>query len=535
MVRAWIVIMIMVLAALPSAWLAGRAWSASAAPGTGDAFGLDLPQPDAPPEGVTWGRATADWAAIEPARGTFVWTELDAQVHAAGTAHLHLLVLLEHMPQWAALEPTAPQAVWLHQPPKEIADWALFVHAIVHRYLGRVSAWQVEPSLDLVDFRGTTADYREMLHVVRQESQHADSQALVVAASPGGLDLPYTKTMLTAAGGDFDAMMLYPHGRRPAELLEALGIMRTRLLSGGSHQLWLDGTGSVEPGQIAAAALAGGVVREFWPRLDPGVATAIRMLGGARFVGAVDRGPEIALFVFEKAAGSLAVAWAESGTHEVPIATTGAPALIGATGQPIAPSGAAGVVSLGAAPVFIHKPRPLARPRRGRRAAAGPPLIPIAPDRDFAKAPEVSAQLAAVNVEHGLYNQMFRTLPAGAVFPVTVDGIDAVRTNPSTNAVYLYFDVADTYAYFDDGRYDLLITVQVHRASAAQLVGFNLLYDSMTGYRFTPWQWVDAGAGWATYTARLTDAAFAHTWGWDFAINGAGDQKEPLVVRSVTP
>jgi len=100
--------------------------------------------------------------------------------------------------------------------------------------------------------------------------------------------------------------------------------------------------------------------------------------------------------------------------------------------------------------------------------------------------------------------------------------------------VYVYFNVDDTFAYFVDGRYDLVVTLQVHRASAAQRVGFNLMYDSMTGYRFSPWQWVDAGDGWATYTVRLTDAAFAKTWGWDFAVNAAGDQKEPLVVRSVS-
>jgi len=541
-VRAWIAVLLLVLVAAPFAWRAEPGWSAPAAadiPGAAGAFGVDLPQAGAVPDGVTWARATADWAQIEPARGTFVWTDLDAQVRAAASAHLHVVVLLEHTPQWAALEPAAPQPVWEHQPPKDIAAWAVFVHVAARRYLGRVSAWQVERSLDLVDFRGTTADYREMLHVVRQETQHSDSRALVVAASPGGVDLPYTKVMLAAAGGDFDALMLYPRGRTPAELtptvlLEALGAIRTRLATDGRHQLWLDGTASVDPVQIAASALAGGVVREFWPHFDPGLATAARLLDGARFVGAVDRGPDIAVFVFEKAAGPLVVGWAASGTHEVPIATSGAAAIVGPMGQPVAPSGAAGVVAVAPAPVFVTNPDPALVHDAAGAAAQGPPLIPVAPDRDFSKVPDVSTQLAAVNVEHGLYNQKFRTLPSGAVFPVTVEGTDAVRTNPTTDAVYLYFDVADTYAYFDDGRYDLLIAIQVHRASTAQLVGFNLLYDSMSGYRFTPWQWVDAGDGWATYTVRLTDAAFAHTWGWDFAVNAGGDRKEPLVVRSVT-
>jgi len=59
-------------------------------------------------------------------------------------------------------------------------------------------------------------------------------------------------------------------------------------------------------------------------------------------------------------------------------------------------------------------------------------------------------------------------------------------------------------------------------------------YDSMSGYRFTPRQWVEATQGWVTYAFRLPDAAFADTWGWDFAINAVGNRGENLVVHSVT-
>jgi len=545
-VRLWIVAIVMALVVAP---FSGRAPSVSSAAGAvasagaGDAFGVDLPpaptqgpaagSPAALPDGTSWGRAAADWALIEPARGKFAWADLDAQVRRATAGHFHLVLLLEHTPQWAALEPTAPQPVWEHQPPKDLADWAAFVRAVARRYEGRVAAWQVESSRDLAEFRGTTLDYQAMLHVVRQESQRVDSRALVVAASPSGLDLPYTKEMLARAGTDFDAIMLYPRGRRPEELLEALGAIRTRLLTDGRHQLWLDGASSADPVQIAASALAGGVVREFWPALDPGLDTAAQLLGGARFVGALNRGPEVAVLVFERGADALVVAWTGAGTQPVPIATTGPAEITGSTGQAIAASGSAGTVTVGPDPVFVTNPDPSLVQDAAGAAAQGPPLIPVAPGRDFSKAPDVSAQLGAVNVERGLYNQRFRTVPSGAVFPVTVEGTDAIRTDPNTDAVYVYFDVDGTFAYFDDGRYDILVTIQVHRASTAQRVGFNLLYDSMSGYRFTPWVWVDAGDGWATYTVRLTDAAFAHTWGWDFAVNAGGDRREPLVVRSV--
>ena len=144
-----------------------------------------------------------------------------------------MVVLLEHTPQWAALEPTAPQPVWEHQPPKDIADWAVFVHAAARRYLGRVAAWQVEPSLDLAEFRGTTADYQEMLHVVRQETQHVRfARARRGRVAERGRSAVHEGDA-GRAGGDFDAFMLYPRGRTPTELtptvlLEALGAIRTR-------------------------------------------------------------------------------------------------------------------------------------------------------------------------------------------------------------------------------------------------------------------------------------------------------------------
>lgn len=65
-------------------------------------------------------------------------------------------------------------------------------------------------------------------------------------------------------------------------------------------------------------------------------------------------------------------------------------------------------------------------------------------------------------------------------------------------------------------------------------MGFNLFYDSTGGYRYTPWQWVDARDAWITYTVGLADASMANTWGWDFAIGAAGNRSEDLVVRSVT-
>lgn len=163
------------------------------------------------------------------------------------------------------------------------------------------------------------------------------------------------------------------------------------------------------------------------------------------------------------------------------------------------------------------------------------PLLPVVgPDRDYSRSPEVYARLGSVGDERGLYNAPYRSRPNGAVEPVEIGGVEAVQTSAARRVTYVYFDVDDTFMYFSEGRVPVEIVVEVRGAGAPQRVGFNLLYDSTGGYRFTPWQWVDAHDGWVRYTVRLPDASMANTWGWDFAINTSGNRSEDLVVRSVT-
>jgi hypothetical protein len=510
-----------------------------------DEFGVDLASthdPEGSPAdpsavaaaGAAWVRVTADWPQLEPTRGTYAWAALDDQIRRATAAGERVAVLIKDTPRWAAPEPTAPESVWRHQPPRRIADWTAFVAAAAERYRGKVSAWQIEPAIGLSTYRGTPEDYRAMLHVAREEVRRADPRALLVAASPSGIDLPFIKAMLASDSDDFDAIMLYPQGRTPEDVLEALGAIRSRVLTDAHHQIWLSALPEwgAEP-RLAVAALAGGVSREFWPRLDSSLATVLRLVGAARFVGPLDRGPGVVALVFTNGASPVAVLWSLGAIHTVSLATAGSPNAVGATGQAVSP-GAGSMFPVGPDPVFVSDPAPSVVAEAEQAARQGTSWAVRDARHDFSHAASVSAQLGATDVEHGLYNQRLRSLRAGDVVPVEVDGVQAVRTDQSRDAVYVFFDVDHSYVYFVDGRYDLIVTVQVHRASAPQQVGFNLFYDSMSGYRFTPWQWVDAGQGWATYTFRLTDADFSSTWGWDFAVNGAGDKKENLIVRAVT-
>ena len=521
-------------------------------------FGFDL-GPNGDPasvarEGGKRVRISADWSELEPARGKFVWRALDATVDRAVGAGLRTVVVLTNTPKWAALDSGAPESVWRHQPPRNVADWARFVGAAATRYRGRVSAWQVEPVLDFPVFRGTFRDYAEMLHAARLAVRQADPQAQVVAASSSGLDLSYVKSLFARSGDDFNALVLVPTRRTPEEVLEALGVIHARIAPDSRHELWLDGADAGGPSaspddavgnqmiRMAASGIAGGVSQEFWsgrqlaPRWAPLRGTLIRILESAHLVGWLPRGAGLYAFVLTGGPLPVAVMWSAGEEQAVPVAFDGAPRITTATGGDAAPVTRDGkpAVPVGRSPVLVQGLAPSVLAEAAQAAQQGPFPIPRDSAHDFSRAETVSVTLGPVNDERGLYNQRFRSLPAGAVVPLTVDGADAVRTDAAKDAVYVYLDVDHSFAYFIDGREDLLITIEVHRAKASQQVGFNLLYDSMTGYRFTSWQWIEAGSGWVKYAIRLTDAGFSSAWGWDLAINGAGDKREPLVVRSVT-
>jgi hypothetical protein len=518
--------------------------AAPAAARAADRFGVDLAWPANPigarvqpstvsTVGAGWVHLTVNWDTLEPARGKFAWPLLDdAIARAAGE---HILVTIQRTPKWAALTPNAAEPVWSHQPPQSIADWSVFMRAIATRYRGKVAAWQVESPLEFATYRGTTRDYLDMLHAARVEIRQVDRNALVAASTPVGLDLPFMKLLFGRAGDDFDALVVHPRGRTAGDLLEALGTLRRRKIVGARHEIWLSArTDWPQPVQVAATALAMGVTREFWQALTPSIVTVFHAIGDATFVGPLDRGPGVYAFVFAGSQTRTAVLWTDGPSRTVPLATTGAAVVTSADGKQNLTVAQSGSVQVGPDPVFVTTPAASVLEEAAKTLAAAPVRVARDPAKDFSHADNVSAALGTANTERGLYNQQLRTLPSGGVVPVTVEGAEAVRTDQSKDAVYVYFTIDDSYAYFVDGQYDYLISVEVHRAGGPQRVGFNLMYDSMSGYRFSPWQWVDEGDGWAKYTIRISDASFSKTWGWDFAVNGAAAKKENLVVRSVT-
>ncbi len=493
-------------------------------------------------------KLVADWSELEPAKGQFVWKPLDDVIAAATAAGLTVVIVLAYTPKWASLA-TGPELssreIYSRQPPKRIADWEAFVTAVVTRYKAKVKAWQIWTALNLPLFRGTATEYLAMLRAARMKSKAADPSSRIILATPQGMDLSGIRRALAQAGAAFDAVSLNPAGMSPEALMRPLRIIRERVFDAQSKSIWLEwdprtaGDRQTWAGQFAkilGIARAFGVERLFWfapPAAEVDAARSVfeERIGDRPFVGYLVRQGAIVL-AFGDTSTTL-LAWTPAGEVQVQVDPSASIYAVGGTARQGTVAGDRLTVSLGADPVVIAEAGPsLAAEAKTTLQTHGLPL-PASP-RDYSQAAEVKAKLGKANVEEGLYNMPFRARKNGAVEVVEVDGSEAVRTNASKEIVFIYFDIDDSFLYYVDNRAAIEVAVEVRGASAPKQLGFNLLYDSMTGYRFTPWQWVEAKPGWVTYTFKLTDAGFANTWGWDFAITAVGNRKEDLTVRSVT-
>jgi hypothetical protein len=332
-----------------------------------------------------------------------------------------------------------------------------------------------------------------------------------------------------------------------------LGILSRRMRSAGKS-IWVewspegpgpDGTGAPARGvgqwaRMLGVAQAAGVDRLFTAdpaRLDGDLRLIGALLASRPYTGYLVRDPDVYAAVYGAAADAVLVAWSttDGRTLEVPASPTlRVTTFDGQAAPPDVREGRA-AVRLSAAPqVMSGIPAALVDEARATAAARGPMLPVLSVEHDFGRSTEVSARLGRIGEERGLYNLPYRSRRNGAVDAIEIGGVEAIQTSIARQVIYVYFDIDDTFLYFAEGRVPIEITVEVWGARAARQVGFNVLYDSTGGYRFTPWQWVDVREGWATYTIRLTDANMANTWGWDFAINTSGNRAEDLIVRSVT-
>ncbi|HVJ07416.1 MAG TPA: glycosyl hydrolase [Acidisarcina sp.] len=159
------------------------------------------------------------WPYVEPSKGKYDWHGLDSYVSVAQSHGVELDYLFLNTPQWASTRPNercTRGPVGCAAPPNP-ADWEEFVTALVTRYKGRISSYELwnEPNAPGY-WTGTPAQMVDMAARAYRIIKSIDPHAIVVSPSPSssGWPQPHDVWMdqYLAAGGAKYADVIAWHG-----------------------------------------------------------------------------------------------------------------------------------------------------------------------------------------------------------------------------------------------------------------------------------------------------------------------------------
>jgi hypothetical protein len=218
-------------------------------------------------------------------------------------------------------------------------------------------------------------------------------------------------------------------------------------------------------------------------------------------------------FVFQGAAGPVLVAWPRPGTTDTVSFSSAVQAVDLVSGE----ARSAATVALSGPVLVTGRLGTLTTQARRNRAR------PFPWGGDFSQAQAVS--FTAPSTEAGLH-------PLGAA-PLTPDG-----ARDCSGGTAQRFAVDPNFLSYDT--VPVRVTAVVRRNGAAS-AGFNLKYESTSGYRSTgEWFTIPEGSGWTTRSWTLTDVQLVGKWGYNLALDSdatehSGYSLQRLTVEKLAP
>jgi hypothetical protein len=159
------------------------------------------------------------WPYVEPSRGSYDWSRLDAYVSAASSHGASMFYANEGVPPWAAANQSTCSSAAYYGARKcsgtvaNIQDWRNFVTALVTRYKGRIQAYELwnEPQQS---FSGTEAQLATLTNTAHDIIRSLDPAATILSPSAVSYGQQYLDDYFAAGGTraiDAVAMHAYPN------------------------------------------------------------------------------------------------------------------------------------------------------------------------------------------------------------------------------------------------------------------------------------------------------------------------------------
>ena len=167
-------------------------------------------------------RCGTAWREIQPTPDAYKWEGLDETVDLAAKQGLRVQLLVAYggaswtkSPETLALirERKDEQQQWRYPPRADL--WRVWMRALATRYQNSVSHYEIWNEPDLEFFKGTPAQYHELLRIANEEIHAVNPAAIVISGGIAGMDLrDYKSEVLPGVleGGHFDRVGYHRHG-----------------------------------------------------------------------------------------------------------------------------------------------------------------------------------------------------------------------------------------------------------------------------------------------------------------------------------
>lgn len=163
---------------------------------------------------IRMARESFDWNRVEPRKGWFEWAKFDQAVEVAGAHQISLVGNLSYSAMWASSAPSGAASPTLY-PPRNVADYAAYARAVVHRYKDRVHTWEIWNEENSVTFWRSgvsAAGYAALLKAAYTAIKAEDPSATVLLGGTVGFDKGFMDGIVAAgAWASFDGLAIHTY------------------------------------------------------------------------------------------------------------------------------------------------------------------------------------------------------------------------------------------------------------------------------------------------------------------------------------
>ena len=494
------------------------------------------------------------WGDVEPVEGKWAWERLDAQLRDAGALHMHFTGLFVYLAGWDKKD--KPGGL----PVNALPEWSEYVTQTVKHIGGRVKYYEVWNEPPNFTNNAPASDYAKVVVATYDAAKAADPGCQIGMAAQSN-HVNYLEQAIKAGAADhFDYITLHPYeilggvnAGEEAVFMSIVPTMRKMLAAQDPARanvpIWFTEFGTeigrnVTPeiqGQTlvkgCTMGIAQGVACLQWFECMDGDSGKMGLLerdgtprpaftAMAQMIKYLGRNP-VCLgwvllndrdygFVFKGATGTLLVTWAQPGTTDN--VDFGQPVQIV---DPIT----GGVTSAAAYPLTNAPVLVAGAPAGIVTQAQANKARPFPWGGDYTGAKSVSVTMGKTNVEKGLHTK------SGAAVAADVGAYGGPARSGGTPGGNVFMVDPNFLSYTT---VPIEITVVVRRNPANDNAGFNLKYESTSGYKGSGWYTVPDNKEWHTKTWRIDDAQFVSKWGFNFSLDSDGNQYNKYYIQSVT-